>query len=315
MAPQSLTERGIAALRAGDQTAARALLAAAVRSDPRDPRAWLWLAGALTDPAQQRQCLERALLLDPGCAPARAGLDALAEGGAAKLTPPSPSTPGGAQSIRVHPEAAPHAQRALRPAAPWHAVWLHPRRAFRAALAGQRAWVPWLLACLAGISALFAYCARRDLGAAMGRVELVAFAALAGAPLGAICLLLGGVLLRTGGRLLGGQAGAGQVRAVLALAATPPGAGLALWMLQLVALPGASFAAAPAGAALALLCGLVHLALWVWAAVLSVVGLAEAHGFGMARAAASWLLGALAAGAGAGAVLAGAALVIWLRGG
>ncbi|MEI7772301.1 MAG: hypothetical protein WCI67_20085, partial [Chloroflexales bacterium] len=72
--------RGAAALRAGDRPRARELLAAAVRADPRSAPAWLWLAGALDAPAQQRECLERALALDPGQEAARRGLEALRVG-------------------------------------------------------------------------------------------------------------------------------------------------------------------------------------------------------------------------------------------
>ncbi len=76
----SLLERGIAALRVGERARARALLVAAVRADPRSAQAWIWLAGALDDRSQQRECLERALALDPESAAARRGLEALRAG-------------------------------------------------------------------------------------------------------------------------------------------------------------------------------------------------------------------------------------------
>lgn len=298
MAAPGLTARGIAALRAGDHAAARALLAAAVRADPADAQAWLWLSGALPEPAAQRYCLERALALDPACGPARAGLAALAQGD---------------ERATAHGAAVAPAL----PGAPWRLIWRRPRAAFRAALARRSPWAPWPLAALAGVAAALSWAAWARLGAALGPGALLALALVAGAPLGAAALLLAGVLLRTGGRLLGGRAGAGQVRAALGLAVAPVVAGLPLWLTQLALLPAASFGA-PHGQAQGLLaaaCGAVHAALWAWAAALSVVGLAEAHGLPLWRAAASWLVAALAALAGAVALLGGAALVIGLLAG
>lgn len=301
MDDQGLTERGIAALRAGDREAARALLAAAVRRRPDDARAWLWLSGAVSDPAAQRYCLERVLALDPGCAPARAGLEALEAGD------------HGQPRVVAQPADATAPVAAPAPAArPWRLIWHRPRAAFRAALAGRPAWEPWLLAALAGAGAALAWGAMGELGAALGPLGLLALAAAAGAPLGAAGLLLGGVLLRTGGWLLGGRAGAAQVRAALGWALAPATAGLPLWLAWL------ALAAAGAGQAQGLLVGALGAAqagLWLWSAALSVVGLAEAHRLSLWRAAASWLAAALAALAGAGAMLGGAALVIELRGG
>lgn len=78
---EELIDQGAAALRAGERRRARELLAAAVRADPRSARAWLWLSGAIDDPGRQRECLERALALDPGSISARRGLEALRAGG------------------------------------------------------------------------------------------------------------------------------------------------------------------------------------------------------------------------------------------
>ncbi|MBX0330680.1 glycosyltransferase 87 family protein, partial [Oscillochloris sp. ZM17-4] len=77
----NLYDRGVAALRAGERARARELLAAAVRADPRSAAAWLWLSGALDDPAKQRECLERAAALDPQDVAAQRGLAALRAGG------------------------------------------------------------------------------------------------------------------------------------------------------------------------------------------------------------------------------------------
>ncbi len=339
MAPRGLIAQGVAALRAGDPATARTLLAAAVRADPADPQAWLWLSGALPEPAAQRYCLERALALDPTCEPARLGLKALekreADAEARRPGPPAPALPAPVALRAAQPlvatraaspalgrpdPAAPAPPASLRPGL---AMWLRPRAAFRAAVARPGLWQPWLLAALAGVSAVLAWAAGRRLGEAAGPFEILALALLVGLPLGLAALLLGGVLLRTGGRLLGGQGSARQVRAALALAAAPVVLGLPLWLVQLAALPQASFGGAPGGplaglpaqGLLALACWALHGALWAWAVALSCIGLAEAHSIGLARAAASWLMAALAVAGAIGLLLGGAAVVIGLRGG
>jgi multidrug resistance efflux pump len=58
-------EAGMAALRAGRRMEARSLLAQAVRADPGDVTAWLGLSRCLDDEGQRRECLRRALRLDP----------------------------------------------------------------------------------------------------------------------------------------------------------------------------------------------------------------------------------------------------------
>lgn len=72
-----LTQQGIAALKLGDRTAARQLLAAAIKQDPRDVTAWLWLAGALDKEAEQIDCLRYVLKIDPQNQLAMRGLERL----------------------------------------------------------------------------------------------------------------------------------------------------------------------------------------------------------------------------------------------
>jgi hypothetical protein len=96
-----LLRQGIAALRAGDRTLATNLLARAVRADPRSEQAWLYLAGAVSDPEQRRTCLERVLSLNPQNAAALQGLRGM---------PPaviSPSAPTAAGMPRPVPTPAP----------------------------------------------------------------------------------------------------------------------------------------------------------------------------------------------------------------
>ena len=56
---------GIAAYRAGDQAAARSSFVQALQHDATSELAWLWLATVVTDPAEQRYCLNRAAAINP----------------------------------------------------------------------------------------------------------------------------------------------------------------------------------------------------------------------------------------------------------
>lgn len=85
-----LVRAGGAALRAGERERARQLLAQAVRANPRSEQAWLLLAGAVSDPAQRRSCLERVLRLNPEHAIARKALGSLPTPDAGPAAPASP---------------------------------------------------------------------------------------------------------------------------------------------------------------------------------------------------------------------------------
>ncbi len=88
---EKLLNEGVSALQAGDKARARELLGQAIRHNPRDERAWLWLSGAVETDAERQQCLERVLMLNPQHTAARNGLAVLA---AAAANPPSaPAAP------------------------------------------------------------------------------------------------------------------------------------------------------------------------------------------------------------------------------
>src|SRR5215470_12061485 len=101
--PASLLTQAVDALRAGDKARARDLLGQAIRLNPADDRAWLWLSGAVETDDERRRCLERALQLNPRNEAARRGLAALAaETATLSGTPasagssgPRPAAPGG----------------------------------------------------------------------------------------------------------------------------------------------------------------------------------------------------------------------------
>src|SRR5687767_2385708 len=92
-----LLAQGIAAARANQKDAARQAFQAVIRQDPRSESAWLWMSGLVDDPAQQRDCLQRVLALNPQNEHARRGLERLAKSEAASFlavfeprTPPPP---------------------------------------------------------------------------------------------------------------------------------------------------------------------------------------------------------------------------------
>ncbi len=80
-----LLRAGIAAARSGRREHARDLLIRALKQDPRNTLAWLWLSGVVDRPEQQRECLKQVLALDPGNQAARNGLALLQRQEAAHL--------------------------------------------------------------------------------------------------------------------------------------------------------------------------------------------------------------------------------------
>lgn len=372
MASEQLTSRGIAALRAGDRVMARRLLGAALRANPQDLQAWLWLSGALQEPEAQRYCLQRVLALKPEHQAARRGLQALdaLQGQAAPAqqhaqpahispaatpvplvqTKPAPSitssvaaqaltitaTPAPAEAPRqlvalASAPTAPLPNTATAPAKPapaslvlndsyvnpWLALWHQPRRAMRSAIAMRSPGETWLLAALAGVSGYLAAMAWSDLGTNLGSREVLGVAMVIGPLIGMVSLHLVGVLLRTGGWLLGGRAAAGRVRAALAWATAPLIFGLPLWLLQILFWPEATFQrpAYPFERLVINGANLIHLSLWLWVAWLSLVGLAEAQLTGMPRALAAWLAAIGVVVVAFALLFGGAALIIDLRGG
>jgi tetratricopeptide (TPR) repeat protein len=90
---EKLLSAGIEALKAGDSARARELLGQAIRRNPRDERAWLWLSGAMGTDEERRQCLERVLQINPNNAAARSGLATLAAAASAPARSAAPSAP------------------------------------------------------------------------------------------------------------------------------------------------------------------------------------------------------------------------------
>lgn len=69
-APPEL-QSAIASLRAGDKAGARKALIRGLQSNPKSEPAWVWLAQVVEEPERKRECLQRALNINPDNATAR----------------------------------------------------------------------------------------------------------------------------------------------------------------------------------------------------------------------------------------------------
>jgi hypothetical protein len=76
-------EQAMLNVQRGDRASAYRLLRQVLLADPRYAPAWFWMSRLIDDPGRKRECLERALALDPSLKPARdalAGLRAQKQG-------------------------------------------------------------------------------------------------------------------------------------------------------------------------------------------------------------------------------------------
>ncbi len=67
-------QRAITAIKSGDKKTGKQLLTKALQADPRNEKAWLWLAHVVDSPKQRQECLERVLTINPHNENARRGL-------------------------------------------------------------------------------------------------------------------------------------------------------------------------------------------------------------------------------------------------
>ena len=119
---QHLLNEGIAAVRQGDRARARELLLRVLDADERSEPAWLWLAAALDDPADQLLALENVLALNPRHPQAQsraAALRAQLNAAPVPTAPPAPApTPVPPAAPAPAQPAASAAEEAWRPSAP-----------------------------------------------------------------------------------------------------------------------------------------------------------------------------------------------------
>jgi predicted RNA-binding Zn-ribbon protein involved in translation (DUF1610 family)/F0F1-type ATP synthase assembly protein I len=72
-------DAAIQQIKAGQSTAARQILVDLLRKDSHNEDAWMWLSSVVEDDYQRRDCLERALAIDPGNEAARLQLNQMLE--------------------------------------------------------------------------------------------------------------------------------------------------------------------------------------------------------------------------------------------
>ena len=108
--PSIYTQKGIAALKAGNSNLARQFFDAALDENPNDELAWLWLSGVVHTPDKKRECLKRVLAINPNNAAAKHGLDILGPEPVAPLAP-FPAEP-------VESATPPMAAKPVEPARP-----------------------------------------------------------------------------------------------------------------------------------------------------------------------------------------------------
>lgn len=90
---KALLRQGIAAAKEGRTVVARDLLRQAVRQNPKDETAWLWLSSVAPDDRERVFCLKQVLTIDPGHEFARKGLAALGYAPPVDESAPATSVP------------------------------------------------------------------------------------------------------------------------------------------------------------------------------------------------------------------------------
>jgi ferric-dicitrate binding protein FerR (iron transport regulator) len=79
-------DQAVAHIQAGELEEGKQILAQVLRQNPRDEKAWLWLALCVTDTEQERYCFDRVLKINPQNQSAIEGLRRLDN----PISPPTP---------------------------------------------------------------------------------------------------------------------------------------------------------------------------------------------------------------------------------
>jgi len=87
----TLLEQGIIALKQGDKLKARHYFEQVLQADDKNERAWLWLSETGQSLAEQIDCVERVLAINPHNATAQRALEALKQRQAVEVAQPAPS--------------------------------------------------------------------------------------------------------------------------------------------------------------------------------------------------------------------------------
>ncbi|MBN1148406.1 MAG: hypothetical protein JXA78_14195 [Anaerolineales bacterium] len=87
-------KQAIQAIKSGDKALAQKLLGQALAADPQDDRAWLLLAGCVSDASKKRYCLQKALAIRPNNREALRALEILESDARAAADQDRPTVPG-----------------------------------------------------------------------------------------------------------------------------------------------------------------------------------------------------------------------------
>ena len=98
-----IIQQAIQAIQSGDRERGRLLLTQLLSSNPKEARAWLWLAACWDDPEKKRFCLEKALALRPDDPQIRAALQLLSAASAAPESAPAEALPGPSEKSGLAP--------------------------------------------------------------------------------------------------------------------------------------------------------------------------------------------------------------------
>ncbi|MDX1437521.1 MAG: Yip1 family protein [Anaerolineales bacterium] len=180
------------------------------------------------------------------------------------------------------------------PKYPYLTIWYKPRGTMRAILDyNPEMWI-YPLAALVGINQAFEYAARSNAGDALDLWAILLLVAAGGPILGVIAIWIGGAIFAWIGGLFGGQGTFQDVRAALAWAAIPSIFTLALNLVSLLILRQEAFTSTTPQmdaaiesnlffAVVVILFGLgsifLGIILTIWALIISVKTMAEAHQF------------------------------------
>jgi len=117
-----LLKEGIAAVKSGQRTKARALLREVIRRRSNDANAWLWLSGAVETDSERRECLEKVLEIDPNNPNAMKGLQKLPPRVAPRApTPVAAARPSTPSVVTAAPDPSAESRRhLLERESEWH---------------------------------------------------------------------------------------------------------------------------------------------------------------------------------------------------
>lgn len=182
---------------------------------------------------------------------------------------------------------------------PWTSMWTRPRATMRGILATNPTRHVLLLSVITGIAGAFDRAASESMGDTTSLKTIIFLALLLGPFFGILGLFIAGAMLRWTGSWLGGVASSEQVRAAVAWSSVPTIWGLLLWIPYLALLGGDMFGSelgfdldSPQGIMLLALAA-AELILGIWAFVVFLKCLGEAHRFSAWKALGASLLAGL----------------------